>query len=140
MTEKGETLTNSSYEITTTTITNGANESIVLLVVEFQPSVNLTENTTAITTVTDPFNGATYTITKIIAARPSGESRYPTVVRSPLYLVTCVLALIILAESCSCRAGASQVAHLCVGPSSSPCDCNSFQTCEVRIRKPRCET
>ena len=83
MAEKGETLTNSSYEITTTTITIGANESIVLLVVEFQPSVNLTENTTAITAVTDPFNGATYTITKIIAARPSGESRYPTVLRSP---------------------------------------------------------
>ena len=82
MAEKGETLTNSSYEITATTITNGANESIVLLIVEFQPIVNLTENTTAITAVTDPFNGATYAITKIIAARPSGEPRYATVVRS----------------------------------------------------------
>ena len=66
-------LSNTSYKITANTITtNAANESILLLVVEFQPSVNLSENATSITTVKDPFNGATYTITKIIAARPSG--------------------------------------------------------------------
>ena len=47
----------------------------------------------------------------------------------PLMLYT----LTIPAESCSCRTGASQVAHLCVGPSSSPCDCKSFQTCEVSV-------
>ena len=34
-------------------------------------------------------------------------------------------------DSCSCKTGASLVAHLCVGPSSSPCDCNSFRSCEV---------
>ena len=68
-------LSNTSYKITANTITtNAANESILLLVVEFQSSVNLSENATSITTVKDPFNSATYTITKIIAARPSGDA------------------------------------------------------------------
>ena len=73
MTE-GDSLSNTSYQITAQTITSGGdNTSIVLLVVEFLPSVNLTENATVTTTVNDPFNGETYTITQIIAAKPSGE-------------------------------------------------------------------
>ena len=71
---EGESLSNDSYQITTQTITSsGSSRSIVLLVVEFLPSVNLTENATVSTTANDPLNGETYTITQIIAAKPSGE-------------------------------------------------------------------
>ena len=72
---EGEILGNDSYKITTQAITSsGANSSIVLLTVEFQPTVKLAENTTSITSVTDPFNGANYNILKIFAATPSGKS------------------------------------------------------------------
>ena len=66
-------LANTSYKITARTLTGtNANESIVLFVVEFQPNVNLSETATANFTVKDPFSDATYGVTKIIAARPSG--------------------------------------------------------------------
>ena len=66
-------INDTSYKITTQTITsNGANTSIILLVVEFQSDVNLTENATISATVETPINGVKYTISQIIAAKPSG--------------------------------------------------------------------
>ena len=71
---EGEILGNDSYKITTQAITSsGSNSSIVLLTVEFQPTVKLAENTTSITSVTDPFNGANYNILITFAATPSGK-------------------------------------------------------------------
>ena len=36
-------------------------------------------------------------------------------------------------DSCPCRAGGGQIAHLCLGNSLSPCDCTDLGTCEVSI-------
>ena len=41
----------------------------------------------------------------------------------------CLPALAV--DSCPCRAGGQQIAHLCLGNSISPCDCSDLGTCEV---------
>ena len=41
----------------------------------------------------------------------------------------CLPALAV--DSCPCRTGGQQIAHLCLGNSISPCDCSDLGTCEV---------
>ena len=124
---------------TTSTFSNGTTVSTVVFVVEFKSSVLLKENISSVMEEELSTSGATYMFVQLVAVKPSGmvyESHCPYIVSVPM-LAGIVSSSwhhhAITAEFCSCRASSGHLANLCIGTSSSPCDCSDLGTCKVSI-------